>query len=200
MRRMVRVLAAALLLTVVSTAADARSDEPRPRVARAPVPLDGIAAIVDDVVIFRSQVSARALHFESTLSKDPTKRRGELAKLEKKIVQSLIEEILIAKDAKALGLDATEAEVNQGIAAVAQQNKMDRKQLEAEVAKAGFSRSEYQDEIRRQLIEQRWLMLRASGKIDRKKTPDNASFLAAIEKERDRLVADLRSHAFVEVR
>src|SRR4051794_15614145 len=69
------VLAAATVSTIASIAPETQADEPRSRVARAPVPLDGIAALVDDVRIFRSDVIARARHFEEKLSKDPTKRR-----------------------------------------------------------------------------------------------------------------------------
>ncbi len=204
------VASAALLglavLAIPASSSRARADEPpatgqpRARAARAPVPLDGIAAIVDDVVIFRSEVAARARRFEPTLSHDPTKRRVELAAMEKQLLARMIDEILVTKDAKALHIEVTAAEVSTGIASVAQANNMDRKALEAEVKKAGFTRAEYEDEIRRQIAEQRWLLARAAGKIDRKKAADNEAFAAAVEKQRDILLADLRSRAFIEIR
>jgi len=194
------VVAALLGLAIACSSSGARAEEPRPRVARAPVPLDGIAAIVDDVLIFRSDVAARARRFEATLSPDPIKRRTELATMEKQIVARLIDEILVTKDVKALHIEVTDAEVNAGIATVAQANNMDRKALEAEVKKAGFSRGEYEEEIKRQIAEQRWLLVRASGKIDRKKATDAEAFQAAVEKQRDILLADLRSRAFIEIR
>ena len=195
------VAALALLgLAVSASSSPAHADEPRARVARAPVPLDGIAAIVDDVFIFRSEVAARAKRFEATLSHDPTKRRAELAAMEKQLLARMIDELLVTKDAKALHIEVTEAAVNAGVASVAQANNMDRKALEAEVKKAGFTRTEYEEEIKRQIAEQRWLLLRAAGKIDRKKATDNEAFAAAVEKQREILLADLRSRAFIEIR
>jgi parvulin-like peptidyl-prolyl isomerase len=203
----VRVLVSAIVLlqspgaSAEPAAAPARAEPAAPaRTARAPIPLDGIAALVDDVTIFRSDVAARVRHFEAKLSKDPVKRRIELAEASRTLLSRMIDEVLINKDAARLHVEASDADVTAAIGAVAQQNNMDRKTLDAEVAKAGFSALEYRDELRRQIIEQKWLMVRAGGKIDRKKAPDAASFQAALEKEREALLVDLRSHAFIEVR
>lgn len=200
MSRPVVVVAALLGLAITASSSAARADEPRARVARAPVPLDGIAAIIDDVFIFRSDVAARAKRFEPTLSHDPTKRRAELAAMEKQLLARMIDELLVTRDAKALHIEVTDAEVNAGVASVAQANNMTRNALEAEVKKAGFSRVEYEEEIKRQIAEQRWLLVRAAGKIDRKKAADNEAFAAAVEKQREALVVELRSRAFIEIR
>lgn len=200
MPRSVVALAALVGLALGASTSPARAEEPRVRAARAPVPLDGIAAVVDDVYIFRSEVAARARRFEGTLSHDPVKRRAELAAMDKQILARMIDEILVTKDAKALHIEVTDAEVDAGIASVAQANNMDRRALEAEVKKAGFSRAEYQEEIKRQIAEQRWLLTRAAGKIDRKKAADTEAFAAAVEKQRDALLVELRSRAFIEIR
>lgn len=193
-------LVSALALAAAPHEGLAHADEPRPGVANLPVPLDAIVAIVDDVIIFRSDIATRVRHFESKLSSDPRTRRTELAELTKVILTHLVDEVLIAKDAARLHIEATEAEVAAGIATVATANKMDRKQLEAEVASAGYSPADYQDEIRRQILEQKWLVLRAAGRIDRKKARDPASFQSAFEKQRELIVAELRTHAYVEIR
>lgn len=200
MPRSVVAFAALLGLVIASSSPGARADEPRARVARAPVPLDGVAAIVDDVLIFRSDVAARAKRFEPTLSHDPTKRRAELAAMEKQLIARMIDEILVTRDAKALHIEVSDAEIDAGVSSVAQANNLDRKALEVEVKKAGFSRAEYREEIKRQIAEQRWLIARAVGKIDRKKAADTEAFAAAVEKQRELLLADLRSRAFIEIR
>jgi parvulin-like peptidyl-prolyl isomerase len=199
MHRSVVVLVAAALVAH-GGGSIAGAEEPRTRLARAPVPLDGIAAIVDDVFVFRSEIDAQARRFESKLSHDPVQRRAELAMMQKELLARAIDAILIERDCKRLHLEATDAEVSAGIESVAQANGFTRKQLESEVAKAGYSQVDYQEEIRRQILEQRWLMTHAAGKIDRKKNPDAASFQAAIEKQREALLVDLRSHAFIELR
>ena len=170
------------------------------RAPRAPVPLDGIAAIVDDVLIFRSDVTARARPFEAKLAADPLKRRAELVELSHQLLSRMIDEALVAKDAQSLHLDVSDAEISTAITTVAQQNNIDRKTLDAELVKQGFTQLAYREELRRQILEQKWLMARAAGKIDRKKAPDAASFQAAVEKQREVLLVDLRSHAYIEVR
>jgi len=190
------VLLAALALA--STASLAQAEEKSAE--RAPVPLDGIVAIVEDVVLFRSDVAERVRHFEPQLPKDPQKRRAELGELSRVMVKRLIEEVLIAKDAQRLQIEVSDAEVASGIATVAAQNKVTRAELDAEVTKAGFTPASYAEEVRRQVLEQKWLVLRAVDKIDRKKTGDPASFQAVIEKQRELLLADLRRRAYIEIR
>jgi hypothetical protein len=150
--------------------------------------------------VFRSEIDAQARRFEAKLSHDPIQRRAELAAMEKELVGRAIDALLIERDCKRLHLEATDAEVSAGVDSVAQANNFTRKHLEAEVAKAGFSSLDYQEEIRRQILDGKWLMARAAGKIDRKKAPDAASFQALLEKQREVLLVDLRSRAYIELR
>jgi peptidyl-prolyl cis-trans isomerase SurA len=190
-----------LLASAPSLHAEPAAPAPTPaRAARAPVPLDGVAAIVDDTTIFRSDVTSRARPFEAKLSRDPVKRRGELIELTRQLVLKMIDEVLVAKDAQKLHLDVTDAEIDAAITAVAQQNKIDKKTLDAELDKAGFTQLAYREELKRQIIDQKWLMTRAAGKIDRKKAADAASFQIAVEKQRESLLVELRSHSYIEVR
>ena len=73
-------------------------------------------------------------------------------------------------------------------------------ELEKEVAKAGYSLVEYQEEIRRQVLEQKWLLLRTSGKVDRKLAADPATFASLMEKQHEQLIAELRANSFLEIR
>ena len=79
--------------------------------ASPPIPIDGIAAVVDDVVLFRSDVVTRMHMHESQLSKDPTKRSAELAELYYVTVRRMVEEALIAKDAQRLHIVVSDADV-----------------------------------------------------------------------------------------
>jgi hypothetical protein len=193
-------IALLLALAPVVGAREARAEEPRARLARAPVPLDGIAAIVDDVIVFRSELDVQVRHLEQKLSHDPVQRRAEIATLEKELLSRGIDAILIARDCKRLHLEATDAEVSAGIDSVAQANNLTRKLLEAEIAKAGYSSVDYQEEIRRQVLEQKWLVSRVAGKIDRKKATDPAALQAILEKQRELFLVDLRKHAYIELR
>ncbi|CAN5778224.1 hypothetical protein BH11MYX4_BH11MYX4_12260 [soil metagenome] len=89
MRRPAALLATLALIVFASQAGVAQAEEKA--AARAPVPLDGIVAIVDDVVLFRSDVAERVRHFEAQLPKDPQKRRAELGELSRVMVKRLVE-------------------------------------------------------------------------------------------------------------
>ena len=173
---------------------------PAPAGAAPPIPIDGIAAIVDDVVLFRSDVAARMRQHEAQLSKDPNKRRTQLEQLYYGTVRRMVDETLIAKDAQRLRIEVTDAEVTAGIAAVAAQNKLTRAELEAEVVKGGFTVTSYEAEVRRQIVDGKWSVARAMGKVDRKKTSDPAAFDAALEKLRAKALGELKQQAFVEIR
>ena len=95
-------LAGAFAVAAASSSGLARAEEPRARVARAPVPLDGVAAIVDDVTIFRSDVASRLRHFESKLSRDPRERRIQLVELSKEILTRIVNETLFFTNGYAL--------------------------------------------------------------------------------------------------
>ena len=172
----------------------------RAREPRTPVPLDGIAAVVDDAVIFRSDVLARTKPFLEKLSKDPTKRRGELASMKEQLLSRMIDEILVAKDAAKLGITVNDADVSNGLDSVAKSNGVTRKQLEAEVKRIGLSVPDYEDEIRKQVLEGRWLMLRAAARVDRKKATDPAAFEQELMKLREIILVQLRAHAYIEMR
>lgn len=192
---------ASVTATVVVTPAQAqpRADGTE-RGPRAPVPLDGVAAVVDDAVIYRSDVAARSRPFLDRLSKNPVERRAMLVELEKQLLSTMIDELLIAKDAAAAKISVTDAEVSSGIDSVAAANKIDRTRIEAEVKKQGLTRLEYESMIRQQILEGKWLMARAVSKIDRSKASTTGAFEAELAKHKERLLVDLRRRAFIEVR
>ncbi|MBX3188823.1 MAG: SurA N-terminal domain-containing protein [Labilithrix sp.] len=187
---------------IASLGVIAATSATRPAVAegRAPIPLDGVAAVVGEERIFRSDVTARARPFLDRLTKDPVKRRGELVDLHKQVLMRLVDETLIAKDAAKLDIKVSDGDVADGIARVAEQNKMDRKALEAEVRRAGMTKTDYEYEIRRQILEGRWLVARAGGKIDRKLASDPDAYQKALEEQRELLLVELRSRVYIEVR
>ncbi|MDB4945156.1 MAG: molecular chaperone SurA [Labilithrix sp.] len=188
----------AALILAASLFAQAKAAAPAG--AAKPVLLDGVVAVVEDVTFFRSDVAQRLRHIESKLSKDATERRAQQKELSRQIVRKLIEEVLISKDCARMRLEVGDAEVAQGIATVARTNKLDPKQLEAEVVSAGYSPEEYREEIRHEILEQKWLLVRSAGKVDRAKLTDPAALDAAFEKQRELLLNELRAHAYIEVR
>jgi peptidyl-prolyl cis-trans isomerase SurA len=152
--------------------------------------LDGIAGIVDDEIILRSQVWARARKFKKSLDRAGTP--VPQATLEAKILDRLIDDILVSREARLLKLTVDAPEVEGALDLIAQQNKITKPKLLEAVVAEGLTQDEYKEEIRRQILEGKWLRVRMQGRISTDE--------AALAKERDRLLDEMRKAAFVEVR
>lgn len=169
--------------------------EPRPPPER----LDGIAALVDGVPIFRSVLAGRvAPVLALRRAEKPLSSREEL-QIEREMLEQMIDETLIAVDAGRIGIQATESELAAAIAMVKQMSGIDAAQLEAEVARSGLSFLEYEDLLRHQILEQKWLVYHTSG-MDNYLFADAAGFNEAYAAERQRLLTGLRERSFIEVR
>ncbi|MBK7828114.1 SurA N-terminal domain-containing protein [Nannocystis sp.] len=159
-------------------------------------PIDGIAAIVDDALIFRSEVIARA---RPQLTQHADAGPAEREALEREVLAQMIEEALIAADAARLHIAVTEAELAGALAMVRDMNGIDSAGLEAQIRRAGMSYEEYEAQLRSYLLEQKWLISHTEA-MDPYLFPDEASHTAAYAAQRRILVEALRSRAFIEVR
>lgn len=194
MKLLVPLAAAFLMLPAAANAAP-----PAPPSSKV-VPLDGVIAIVDDVVFFRSDVLSRLKKLDAKFSKVESERREQQAELVKRITKEMIDEALVVKDATKMHIEVSDSDVDRAVEMVAQQNQVDRKALENEVKEKGYTLAEYREELRRQILQEKWLVVRAASKIDRTKLTTPAELEIAFEKQREVLLADLRSHAFIEIR
>jgi peptidyl-prolyl cis-trans isomerase SurA len=187
-------LALLLALGLMPGTVGARA-EPRPPPER----LDGIAALVDGVPIFRSVLARRVAPVLALRRAEKPLGSLEEMKLGREVLEQMIDETLIAVDAGRIGIVATEAELAAAIAMVKQMSGIDAAQLEAEVARSGLSFLEYEDLLRQQILEQKWIIYHTSG-MDTYLFADAAGFNEAYAAERQRLVSGLRERSFIEVR
>lgn len=140
-----------------------------------PVLVDRVVAIVDGELVFQSRVERRVALQQGP--KDARRARAEL-----------IDELLIAKDAHTT---PSEDEVDRALETIIKDNQIDRPRLEAELKRQGLSLPEYRGQLRTQLLEMRWLMMRADGAP--LKTTEAMTAL------RERLLVPLRKRAVIEV-
>ena len=161
------VLSIALLSLAPSVRADA-------------VLLDGVAARVDEKIIFVSDVRARA-------------RSGSM----RAALDDLIDATLVAKEAERVHLVVSDDEMKRARAAVASQNGVTDEQLSAEIHKQGMSDAAWETLLREQLVEAKLLQLETAKEA----RPTNADeFEAWAVKRRKVMVQRLRAAAFIEVR
>lgn len=108
-----------------------------------------IAAIVNDDAVSSSDVAARVkLVMASSGLPDQEEIRERLTP---QILNVLIEEQLKLQEAARLDLHVSEAEIEEGFAAIAEQNKFTKEQFAALLAKEGIEPATLRDQVRAQL-------------------------------------------------
>ncbi len=174
---------APLLLAVLLTAAPAAAD--------GPVLLDRIAARVDERVILRSDVLARA---RPALVREP----GADAKaVYRETLERMIDEVLVQKDAARKHLTVTDDEVHRALDAVLSMNKIGRIVLDTELARLGITYDDYLSELRQQLLQAKWMQL-APRASELPRDPDK--YARALDAQRKQMLDKLRQNAYVDVR
>lgn len=153
--------------------------------------VDRLAAVVDAHPITRSAVDARA-----TLLGAPASGEGR-EKARQEALGSLIDDWLIHLDAERLGVTVESEEIERALGEVAGSNHLSVSALLTEVTRHGFTAESYRVEVRRQLLELRWLTL-AANRAARPSAPE--AMMAFMAAERTRLLAALRLQVAIEVK
>lgn len=160
-------------------------------------PLERVVAVLDEGVVCLSEVRARArLHvrrIEEAKRRPPSE--AELLELHKQVVAQIIDERIIEDQARTLHLEVTNDEIDRGIETVTMAGKISRQELLDELARVGMTEREYRDEIRRQILDAKWV-----GATIRVTTTDETKRFAAIEEARVKELARIRKRHYVEIR
>lgn len=117
--------------------------------------LDGIVAIVDEDVILRSELDRQVATIIAQYSKNP-EQLPPRAELERQVLDRLIMSQLQVARANSTGIKISDAEVDDTMAQIAQQNKMQVGQLRQAIESQGmswdqFRRNVYDESLIRQL-------------------------------------------------
>ncbi|MBT2115617.1 peptidylprolyl isomerase [Dyella sp. LX-66] len=117
-------------------------------------PLDRIVAVVDDGVILQSELNDAVRSVQQQYASQP----GQLPPmdvLQRQVLDRLVLMKLQVQKADDQGIRVSDADVDQAVGAVAQQNKMSADQLRAAVEQEGSSFAAFRQQLREQLIAQR---------------------------------------------
>ncbi|MFC3552012.1 peptidylprolyl isomerase [Lysobacter cavernae] len=117
-------------------------------------PIDGIAAVVDEGVILKSELDrAVAIILAQYAGRD-----GQLPPrdvLEKQVLERLVLSKLQVARAQETGVRVTDQEVDQAIGGIAAQNRVSVEQLRQQLAREGTSYNDFRTSIRDELLIQR---------------------------------------------
>ena len=202
----IRLIAIAAAITLLSASARAQpKTQPKgldsaDRAARQPRLIEAIVAVVGKQPVFLSQqrhAVGPALRQIGRQRLSPQKRRALRRRVLRQTVERLIERQLVQVEAKRRGLTVTQAEVNGAIDRVAKQNKLSRPELMVEVQKQGLTPDYYRGEIHAQILEAKLLQMELTTAPG---SQGGAARTRQLELLRNKLIARLRRHSYVEVR
>ncbi len=150
--------------------------------AAEPVLVDRIVASVDARAVTRSMVDARV-------------RRGEASRTVAR--DALMTELLIQNECDRLRVTVEPEEVERAMQEVLAVNKLTLEQLTAALEAQGFDLPSYRAELRRQLLEMRWVMQHGE---QASATMTSAERMVWMEAARRKLVDAARERAAIVVR
>jgi len=141
---------AALLLLVLAGTAGAQTRE----LSSAGELLDGIAALVNDGVVLKSELQTETDRIVARLQEQGTQLPPPQI-LNRQVLDRLIIEQLQLQRADKLGIQVSDETLNQALAGIAQRNDVAISELPALLAREGVDYTEYRRDLRRQVtIEQ----------------------------------------------
>jgi peptidyl-prolyl cis-trans isomerase SurA len=129
--------------------------------------VDGIAAQVGNGVVLVSEVRRLAAPIEARMRKAGVSE-AEILGMRTEALERLIESRLIDDVVTRAQLSATEAEVNNAVEAIAQENGLSIQQLTASIASHGLSNEEYRAKIKKEIERNKVLgsMIRSRVRVD----------------------------------
>jgi peptidyl-prolyl cis-trans isomerase SurA len=139
-----RLLAAAGLIVLLAGRAGA---------APAWTPVDGVAAVVNDSAILKSDVARRIAQYRTAVKTppDPEKAAQQDEAIRSAAVRDLCDEMLLAQEAARQRIEVPEGELDMAVAQIKQQNKFDDAALAKALAANGLTLALYRDDLRKQL-------------------------------------------------
>lgn len=140
-------------------------------------PIDGIAAVVNEDVILKSEL-ARAM---ANVQQQYAGRANELPPhdiLEKQILERLILQRLQVARAQQSGITVDDQELGQAIESIAQNNKVSVDQLRQQLAQQGQSFDSFRNAVRDELLTQRLKQAYAQGAVHVSESEVNAALAA----------------------
>ena len=130
--------------------------------------LDRVVASVGDeaVTLFEVDKAGAALFGQIKKSSSTGDREAKLADARKKVLDGLVEKMLLIREAKRIGVEIGEEDVNSAIEKVKEENKIGQEELVMALKKEGLTYEKYKEEIKGQMLRARVVDRKVKSSID----------------------------------
>jgi peptidyl-prolyl cis-trans isomerase SurA len=116
-------------------------------------PIDRIVAVVDEDVVLQSELDRQVAAVTAQFANNPQQLPPHDV-LERQLLDRLIMQKLQVARADSTGVKVSDAQIDQALGTIAQQNRMDVSQLRGAIERQGMSYDGFRDNVREQLIMQ----------------------------------------------
>jgi peptidyl-prolyl cis-trans isomerase SurA len=161
-----------------------------------PTTIERAVARVDGRPILLSEIRQRARPYLARLH-GAVARAVATRRTYRELLALRIDEELIAERTEAGKISVSERELGDALDRMASERHVDRPTLLVEALAAGYPEASYRAEIRRQLLEQKWVTAEIARRGARW-PEDSRRYAVWFERERKQLVAELRKTACIE--
>ncbi len=141
-------IAAALLASLIALSPGARAQS-------ATAPIDSIVAVIDEDVILRSELDRAVNNILAQFGTSPTQQLPPRDVLEKQVLERLVMLRLQVARATNSGIRVSDAEIQQAVSGIANQNRMTHDQLRQRLAADGIAYDEFVQNLRDEMLVQR---------------------------------------------
>jgi len=130
--------------------------------------IDRIVAIVEGEPILLSELDlAKSPYLSNVMAIDNPEHRAEKEQqLTTAVLEQLIDEHLLKRQIKTLGIVVEDREIEMAIEDILERNKLDRDRLRETLEQQGKSFDEYRDELREQLSRLKLINMKIKGQVE----------------------------------
>ena len=137
-----------------------------PRVAGAEI-VERIVAVVNDEIITLSELRAISIPYLQKMKQQYSVDYGDeqIVETEKRIIDQLIDEMLVAQEGDRLGIEVTPKEIDMAMRDVKERNQLTEAQFEAALAEDGMTLEDYKKELTKQMKKMRLMDQEVRAKV-----------------------------------
>ena len=130
--------------------------------------IDRIIASAGDDAITLSELEREgaAIFKDINMNATESKREDLLYEARKKILETLIEKLLLVREARKMGFKVSEGELNSAVEGVLRENQIDRSQLDMALAQEGITFDKYKADLKDQILRSKLLDRKIRGTIN----------------------------------
>lgn len=121
--------------------------------------IDGIVASAGDdaITLFDVEREGALIFRDINMNAPESQRKNMLYEARKKIVETLVEKLLLLREAKRMGIEVSEGELSTAVEGVLRENRIGRKELDMALAQEGITFDKYKTDLESQILRSKLL-------------------------------------------